>query len=162
MQMKSGQLILPTGGPEPNPQVVSRFMAKIALEAMAARVIDHDGGQEYLCDEHQLDDLRDHARRGRIARWPLHTRRIYAANAKTTLLPGQPEQVIHESDFLATSWGEWFFVLAIFGLELAINLGGPEIEGYERWLRENNEASPLYRNDKPGLYPKPTSSEHND
>jgi hypothetical protein len=127
---------------------------------MAARVIGHDGGQEYLCDENQLDDLRDHARRGRIARWPVHSRRIYAADAKTALPGGQPEQVLHESDFLATSWGEWFFVLAIFGLELAINLGGPEIEGYERWLRENNEASPLYRNDKPGLYPKPTSSGH--
>jgi hypothetical protein len=46
--------------------------------------------------------------------------------------------------------------LAIFDLELAINIGGPEIEGYERWLRENSNASPLYRADKPGLYPKPT------
>jgi hypothetical protein len=35
-------------------------------------------------------------------------------------------------------------VLAIFGLELTINLGGPNIEGYERWLVENENASPLY------------------
>jgi HNH endonuclease len=156
MQSKNGRLILPIGGQEPDVQVVSRFMAKIALEAMAERTIAHDGGQDYLCDEHQLDDLRDHARRGRISRWPVHTRRIYAADAATALPDGELEQVLHEADFLATSWGEWFFVLAIFGLELAINLGGPEIEGYERWLRENSEASPLYRTDKPGLYPKPT------
>lgn len=156
---ESGSLILPTGGPAPDVQVVSRFMAKVALEAMAARVVGHSGGQDYLCDEHQLDHLRNHARHGRVARWPVHTRRIYAANAKTSLPDGQPEQVLHESDFLATSWGEWFFVLAIFGLEFAINLGEPEIEGYERWLRENNEASPLYRADKLGLYPKPTSDQ---
>jgi hypothetical protein len=136
--------------------MLSRFMAKVALEAMAARVVGHEGGQDYLCDEHQLDDLRDHARHGRISRWPVHTRHIYAADAKIVLPRGEPEQVIHESDFLVTPCGEWFFVLAIFGLELAINLGGPEIEGYERWLRENSNASPLYRADKPGLYPKPT------
>jgi hypothetical protein len=35
-------------------------------------------------------------------------------------------------------------VLAIFGLELTINLGGPDVEGYERWLVENENASPLY------------------
>jgi hypothetical protein len=156
-QLKSGQLLLPIGGPAPDERVLSRFMAKVALEAMAARVVGHDGGQDYLCDEHQLDDLRDHARYGRISRWPVHTRHIYAADAKTVLPGGESEQVIHESDFLATSWGEWFFVLAIFGMELAINLGGPDIDGYERWLRENGEASPLYRADKPGPYAKPTS-----
>jgi hypothetical protein len=31
-----------------------------------------------------------------------------------------------------------------FGLELVINYGGPEIEGYRRWLLENNSDSPLY------------------
>ena len=123
--------------------MLSRFMAKVALEAMAARVVGHEGGQDYLCDEHQLDDLRDHARHGRISRWPVHTRHIYAADAKTVLPGGEPEQVIYELDFLVTPCGEWFFVLAIFDLELAINLGGPEIEGYERWLRENAMQSPL-------------------
>jgi len=158
-QLKNSHLILPMGGRAPNGQVVSRFMAKVALEAMAKRVVGHDGGREYLCDEHQLDDLRDHARYGRISSWPVHIRRIYAANAKISLPGRQPEQVVHESDFLATSWGEWFFVLAIFGLELTINLGGPEIEGCERWLREYNEISPLYRSDKPSLYPKPALSD---
>jgi len=155
MQSKNVQLIF-SAGPEPDIRVVSRFMAKVALEAMAKRIFEHDGGQDYLCDERQLDDLRDHARRGRISRWPIHARRIYNAHAKTALPGAAPVQMIHESDFLVTSWGEWFFVLAIFGLELTINLGGPEIQGYERWLRENNEASPLYH-DKPSIYPKPTS-----
>lgn len=153
-------LILPLGGRAPDGQVVSRFMAKVALEAMAARVIGHEGGQEYVCDERQLDPLREHARYGRLSNWPVHARTIYAPNARTSVTGGPWEQVIHESDFLVTSWGEWFFVLAIFGLELAINLGGPDIEGYERWLKENNQISPLYRPDKPALYPQPRPAGH--
>jgi hypothetical protein len=155
-RLKGGQLILPMSGLAPDGQIISRFMAKVALEAMAERLVRCDGGQDYLCDERQLNDLRDHAHYGRISRWPVHERRIYAVDAKTALPGGQPEQVLHESDFLLTPWGEWFFVLAIFGLELAINLGGPEIDGYERWLRENDETSPLYRTDKPSLYPTPS------
>jgi len=43
-----------------------------------------------------------------------------------------------------TPWRELFLVLAIFGVEFAINYGGAEIDGYRRWLRENNDRSPLY------------------
>lgn len=90
----------------------------------------------------------------------LHARHIYDANARTALPGGPWEQVVHEFDFLATPWNEWFFVLAVFGLELAINLGGPDIEGYERWLRENSQISPFYLPDKPNRYPRPTSAEN--
>lgn len=136
---EKGTLILPLDAQRPDGQVVSRFMAKVALEAMADRVIGLEGGQEYICEERQLEPLREHARRGRLSDWPVHARTIY----------GPWEQVIHEFDFLVTPWSEWFFVLAIFGLELTINLGGPDIQGYERWLRENDGISPLYRPDKP-------------
>ena len=30
------------------------------------------------------------------------------------------------------------------GIEYAINLGGPFIEGYEVWLKKNKNKSPLY------------------
>jgi hypothetical protein len=33
-------------------------------------------------------------------------------------------------------------------------MGGPDIEGYLQWLRENGEASPLYSG-KNGLYDEP-------
>jgi len=35
-------------------------------------------------------------------------------------------------------------VIAIFGLELTINMGGPEIGGYSKWLDEHVNISPLY------------------
>jgi hypothetical protein len=155
MKERQGELIFPLDGPLPEGRVVSRFVAKVALEAMAARIAEHADGLAYLCDEVQLDDLRHHARRGKISEWPVNVRRIYAANAKTFGKNGEPEQVIHESDFFVTDRSEWFFVLALFGVEFAINLGGPEIDGYRRWLKENNNGSPLYRADKPTPFTMP-------
>lgn len=143
-RLSKGSLILPINGPLPRGPTVSRFMAKVALESMAARIVTHADGLEYLCNETQLDDLRNHARRGRLPNWPIHIRRIYPADAKTFGPDGLPRQVVHESDFLVTASSEWFFVLAIFGLEFSINLGAPEIDGYLRWLDENNNATPLY------------------
>ena len=37
------------------PQVTSRFLAKVGLEAMAARLVAHPDGLAYLVDEAQLD-----------------------------------------------------------------------------------------------------------
>lgn len=140
---KSG-LIVPKNFEPPPERIASRFLAKVALEAMAARLTQYPDGLEYLVDETQLDLIRNHARRGQPKNWPIHTRRIYDPNRKIVGENGEPLQTVHESDILLTDAGEWYFILAIFGLELVINYGGPEIEGYKRWLSENNNTSPLY------------------
>ena len=80
---------------------------------------------------------------------------IYAASAHTLRDPGALEQVIHEFDFLVTPWDEWYFVQIIFGQEFAINLGGRRIDGYLKWLKDNNSESWLYMAKNVGLYPKP-------
>jgi hypothetical protein len=142
--MPEGKLIFPTTGIPPADPVISRFLAKIALEAMAHRLLDKPEGLDYLCDEDQLDPLRDHARRGKRPVWPVHSRRIYDPDSRAYDGDTDVGQTLHEFDFLVTSENEWYFVLAIFGLELTINLGGPELTGYQRWLAENDNASPLY------------------
>lgn len=76
--------------------------------------------------------------------WPVHSRRIYDANSGTFDADTDLGQTLHEFDFLVTEANEWYFVLAIFGLELTINIGGPDVEGYVQWLTENSNASPLY------------------
>ncbi|MEG5037227.1 HNH endonuclease [Microcoleus sp. AT3-D2] len=151
---KNGGEIIFSGHDEPPPdRIVSRFLAKVALELMglgileACKEIDDlnaSDGIDYLVNEAQLDLLRNHARRGDTPNWPYNSRRIYKPNEKWIDEFGSDVQIVHESDILQTSWGEWFCVLAIFGLELVINCGGPEIEGYHRWLSENNGDSPLY------------------
>jgi len=43
-----------------------------------------------------------------------------------------------------TQSNEWYFVLALFGQEYTINMGGPDVDGYLLWLQEHDNASPLY------------------
>jgi hypothetical protein len=143
MGLNKGMLIFPPA-PPPSNLIVSRFLAKVALEAMAHNLVAYPEGLKYLVNETQLDPIRNHARRGEIPNWPIHVRRIYDANQKWIDEFGSEVQMVHEFDILWTTWDEWFLVLAIFGLELVINYGGPEIDGYKRWLSENNHISPLY------------------
>src|ERR1017187_161314 len=139
-----GTLWLPGSEHPPPDLVVSRFLAKAGLEAMAQRLQQFPEGLAYLADEPQLDSVRRHAREGYPKSWPYHIRRIYDPDRHFTDNAGKEVQTIHEYDLLHTNSNEWYFVVAIFGLELAINLGGPEIEGYHLWLRTHGDISPLY------------------
>ena len=138
-----GTLIFPATQEPPPDDVTSRFLAKVALEAMALRGLEACLDLDYLIDEPQLDLLRCHARRGEPRSWPYSHRRIYDVD-KAWRDPDGIHQRVHEHDFLVTEHSEYFFVLAIFGLEFAINLGGPEIDGYARWLAAHDHISPLY------------------
>lgn len=40
---------------------------------------------------------------------------------------------------------ELYFIIIIWGMEFTINMAGPEIDGYIKWLKENNNISPLYQ-----------------
>jgi hypothetical protein len=155
LQVKEGTVLFPLAGDLPNTPVVSRFLAKIALEAMALRLVEFPEGIAYICDEAQFDVLRDHARKGYVSPWPVHIRTIYHQNGKTFGPKGNAEQIVHEFDFLVTDQSEWFFVLAIFGVEFTINLGGPEISGYRRWLEQTGGLSPLYTDRHGGLAAMP-------
>jgi hypothetical protein len=139
-----GKIVFPVEGRPPSDLVVSRFLAKVGLEAMAAKLVNHAEGLEYLTSEPQLDRVRNHARRGTTLDWPFSVRRIYYADRTSADEHGAAVQVVHEFDFLQTEDGEWYFVLAVFGLELVLNMGGPEIDGYMHWLARNDNASPLY------------------
>lgn len=139
----SSQLYLPMGFEKPTVSETSRFLAKVATEALAQRVLGHEGGVEYIVDEEQFDPIRNHARYGQPKEWPIFSRRIYHANEDKEI-HSEKGQLVHEYDFLHTSQGELYFVLALYGVEMTINVGGPDIEGYEIWLKENNDASPLY------------------
>ena len=142
--LNRGDLILVGGQAMPSHRVTARFLAKMAIEAMAYKLLDHPGGIEYLVDERQLDPMRDFARRGTPKEWPYQTRRIYDPDRVLFEPDGCPVQTVHEFDLLVTRNQEWFFVFALFGVEFAINLGGPEIDGYLAWLDDNGGRSPLY------------------
>ncbi|MGA0603918.1 HNH endonuclease [Caulobacter sp. KR2-114] len=150
-----GRLLMPMGGALPSGAVLSRFLAKVAAESMAARLIHDAGLLEQFIDDPQLDPLRNHARRGQPMDWSVHVRRIYSSNARTLGADGSWRQVMHESDFLVTPGQEIYFAQAIFGVEFAINIGGPDVDGYLAWLDANNQASPLYAPKNLELYEMP-------
>jgi hypothetical protein len=158
-QQHEGRLLLPMGGAPPTGSVLSRFFAKVAMESMAARLTHDPNLMDQFIDDPQLDPLRGHARRGQPTQWPVHVRRIYAANSRTAGTDGSWRQVMHESDFLVTAGQEIYFVQAIFGVEFTINIGGPDLDGYAVWLKVNNQVSPLYVPKNLDPYAMPTDPE---
>ena len=140
----------------PNNTITSRFLAKMALEALAYKLKDVKHSLEDLTDDAQFDMLRNHARLGTIKYWPCSIRRIYSYDKIWEYQDGLHGQMVHESDFLLIPieenhelneeyiMAEIYFIVALWGIEFAINMAGPEIIGYEHWLKKHNDESPLY------------------
>ncbi len=131
---------LPTG------RLFARFLAMIAVEALAKQVLDAAGDLKAdLTDKRELEEIRRFTRFGEgIDEWPFSARRLYAEGQHFTDDDGMISEVLHEYMFLYTDLKELYFVIVIFGIEFAINLGGPEIDGYNEWLTKNSGRSPLY------------------
>lgn len=141
---KTGSLIIPVAR-QPEDYIISRFIAKVGLEALAHRAVDTPGLLEEIIEKPELDKLRQYVRRG-IPRntWPFSFRSLYPPDAKFDH-ENVFYEILHEFDILMTDQSEYYIVVAIFGDEYALNLGGPEIEGYYAWLEANGNKSPLYK-----------------
>ncbi|WP_421773816.1 HNH endonuclease [Gracilimonas sp.] len=143
---QQGNIYIPYNHKPPDKFLTSRFLAKMALELLADRLFKAKEDVQYIINEEQLDPIRYHAREGRIRKWPFYERRIYPANRHFKDKNGKLVQTLFELDILVTEKNEYYFIFALFGIELTINIGGPELEGYEKWLEKNNYVSPLYIN----------------
>ena len=122
-----GTLLLIHSGslPMPDDRVVARFLAKMALEAVALRLLPDRAAINEIAKDSQLDPLRFFARRGQPNNWPFHFRRIHASDQLVPDRDGNSYQTLHEFDFLVTAQNECYFVFALFGMEFTINIGGP-------------------------------------
>lgn len=128
----------------PDYRLMSRFLAKTGLEALAFKTAQIPESNTELVDNIELDRLRAYARFDRGETWPFGYRSLYPVNA--VFVEGEIHyEVLHEFTILVTATMEYFLVLAILGVEFAINLGGPYLDGYEQWLMEHNHVSPLYQ-----------------
>ena len=155
MKRKKGTVTFPAFANETiikNSIIISRLLAKMALESLANRLESISGSLDELVDFKQFDLIRNHARRGTISEWPCSIRRIYDMNNYRKGANGEWEQMIHESDFLVIDKGgegemryiALYFVVVLWGMEFAINMSGPEINEYNNWVNENGGQSPLY------------------
>lgn len=133
-----GRMIIAAAVPEPPSGIMDRFLAKTSLEALALRMIGCQDHLNTIVTDPQFNPIRNFARLATPKCWPYHQRIIYPR------FQSQPDQILHEFDFLYTSEYELYFVLAIFGVEYVINMGEPSVDGYLKWLEENDHISPLY------------------
>lgn len=141
---KKGMLIFPVIPTAIEPSViVARFLGKVGIEALASRIEEDDALLAEMVEERRLDALRDFVRHGKLVDWPISIRRIYDADINWLGSERAPYQIMHEFDFLVLDNNEIYFVLALFGQEMVINIGGPSLEGWENWLAENDGVSPL-------------------
>lgn len=127
---------------EPSP-IVARFLGKVGIEAFAHRMERSDELLAEMVGEHRLDILRDFVRWGKVKDWPISIRQIYDADCVWQDSADARYQIMHEFDFIALNGGEIFFVLALFGQEMVMNIGRPSLEGWEKWLAQNDNVSPL-------------------
>jgi len=134
-------------------RLMSRFLAKVALEVLTQRIIHVEGWNEEIVDKEVLVPLRHFARVGdRPEKWPFSRRRIYGED-DLQKEDSAGYQVLHEFTILCEPLPEpghlnLYAVVCIFGEEFAINIGEPEIASYEWWLKTHNGTSPLYVSDK--------------
>jgi hypothetical protein len=126
--------------------VLSRFIGKVALEALAHRLLNNPKSLEANVVNHEsLDPLRTFVRQGANKVWGFNQRQIHPADARFYFQEDNDYNFVdHEFTFLYTEEYELFFVLAIFGIEYAIDLSSPKIDEYTKWLQKNDDKSPLY------------------
>ena len=113
---------------------LSRLLAKMALEYFVFRCGQTQEVCDYILEDDIFSSIRNYARYGGRKIWPYSVRRIYARGA--TYQGDIFSSISWEADFLFTELGEVYFIIAMHGIEYAINIGGPIIEGYEFWLKK--------------------------
>lgn len=142
---RSGRLLLPVSRPaDVDRRLMSRFLLKVAMEALAFRTMEVRGWRKKLLDTEALDPLRRYVRVGdQPPTWDYSRRRLYAHDA---LFYSDPDvyEVLHEFDFVYTDNKRLFFFLAIFGEEYGIDMSDPDPTHCLAYLKAQEGVSPLY------------------
>jgi hypothetical protein len=129
----------------PPKREMSRFLCKMALEAVAQTFSSEVGGTEIVVDAEFYDNVRNYARYGtNYPEWHYSQRRIFPDKT----LMRHPEsnewaQVGFGCCWFMNKRRETLFAFCFYGVEFVINVGGPSIRGYEEWLEDHRNISPL-------------------
>lgn len=123
----------------PEERVLARFLGKIGLEALAARLIRADRSHEELVDKPELDELRSFVRRGSGPRqWSVARRQLYSPDM--VFSDGSEHyRLLHEYELLlrpideANDLYSCYVAVVLFGEEFVLNMGGPGLDGFGPW-----------------------------
>jgi hypothetical protein len=124
---------------------MSRFLCKMALEAVAELFGPEATNLESALHAPFFDTIRNFARYGHnVKEWPYSHRRIYPHD---TLMrhPDTHEgvQVGFGSKLFMDKHRETLYAFVLYGVEFVINVGGPSLQGFEEWLVDHGEISPM-------------------
>jgi hypothetical protein len=135
--------------PKPNNMPLSRLIGKMAIEGLAKNCMHIPGWEKEITYKAELDALRKYVRYGpgEVKFWQYHQRNLYPPDWIFTEMQGakQSYQVLHEYTFHYSEAKELFFIIAIMGIEYAINMGGPEIDTYLEELKKVKNRSFLQK-----------------
>jgi hypothetical protein len=141
-------MILPTiSSPPKNDRDISRLLGKIAIEVLFQKFYPDQTWVEEITNKPELNDLKNYVRIGdKSDYWEYHQRRLYNEDDRfyNPKIKPEPYEVLHEFTLLYTEKEEMYLVIAIMGIEYAINFTNPKIEGYQEWLIKHQNASPLF------------------
>lgn len=123
----------------PPQKEMSRFLAMLALEALALR-FSYGNAEDKIIDEPSFDLIRNYARYGKgPEEWPYHRQVLFP---KDTLMKhpetGEWVQIGFGHDIILTPHPETYVSFHLYGVQFTINVGGPSIHGYKIWLEDND------------------------
>jgi|GEM_PF-4537110 len=120
-----GTMRFPAGVPPPKGLVTSRFVAKIAVEALLLRL--EELGHQFITEARKsLRPLARHARYGEHKNWEILVRQAYPAD--TAFSDGSSVYDLpHEFAFDGAE-DMIFFFLRMFGVEFALDMGCDEVK----------------------------------
>jgi hypothetical protein len=130
---------------DPPKREMSRFVCKMALETVAETLSAEPGATEMIVDSQFFDNVREYARYGNnFVDWPYSQRRIFPPDT----LMRHPEthewtRVGFGCTWFMNKYRETLFCFGFYGFEFVINVGGPSIRGYEEWLVDHENISPI-------------------
>jgi hypothetical protein len=130
---------------DPPKREMSRLLCKMALETVAETFSTEPGATEIVVDAEFFDNIREYARYGaNFPEWPYSQRRIYPPD---TLMRHPKTNEWVQAGFgcgwFMSKYRETLFFFGFYGVEFVINVGGPSIRGYEEWLAEHGNISPM-------------------
>lgn len=130
---------------DPPKTLMSRLLAKMALELLCLRLLRDPHLIERLIEDDHWERIRRWARFGdNFDVWPYATRSVFPEET----LMRHPEtglwvQAGYSLDLFVTKRRETFLAFILYGHEFVINSGGPSVRGYEEWLGQHHGISPL-------------------
>lgn len=136
--------------------VVSRFIAKVALEMFTFKYIAGGNDSDAIVDSESLDMIRKYARYGSQNVWPCLVRRIYNPTRTWPEEDERDSNIIFEGDsyFIEAKdqtgaddiriAGELYYVIVIWSIEFVINMTKPSLDSYIEWMKEFNNQSILH------------------